>query len=53
MENLKISTAFKEMADILAIQGKDTHRIRAYRQAAEDAGDDRSGKAADCICGSI
>ncbi len=36
MTNREVAEVFAAMADILAIQGEDTHRIRAYRRAAEN-----------------
>ena len=35
MENGEVAAVFAEMADILAIQGENAHRILAYRRAAE------------------
>jgi DNA polymerase (family 10) len=35
MENRQVAEIFKVMADILAIQGENAHRILAYRRAAE------------------
>ena len=35
MENRQVAEIFKAMADILAIQGENAHRILAYRRAAE------------------
>ena len=34
MENLEISAAFKQMADLLEIQDANPFRVRAYRNAA-------------------
>ncbi len=36
MKNQKVAEIFGAMADILAIQGEDYHRIMAYRRAAEN-----------------
>jgi len=36
MENQEVAKIFAAVADILAVQGEDTHRIRAYRRAAEN-----------------
>ncbi len=35
MENRQVAEIFKVMADILAIQGENVHRILAYRRVAE------------------
>jgi DNA polymerase (family 10) len=35
MANQEVAEIFAAMADILAIQGENAHRIRAYRRAAE------------------
>ncbi len=35
LHNEDIGAAFDEMADLLAIQGENTFRIRAYRRAAQ------------------
>jgi DNA polymerase (family 10) len=36
MKNQEVAEVFATMADILAIQGEDTHRVLAYRRAAEN-----------------
>ena len=36
MRNQQVAEIFAAMADILAIQGENTHRIMAYRRAAEN-----------------
>ncbi|MBL7064660.1 MAG: hypothetical protein ISS49_10735 [Anaerolineae bacterium] len=36
MENQEVAKIFAAMADILAVQGENTHRIMAYRRAAEN-----------------
>lgn len=39
MRNEEIASAFDEMADLLEIQGANTFRVRAYRNAARTIGD--------------
>jgi len=36
MRNQQVAEIFAAMADILAIQGENYHRIMAYRRAAEN-----------------
>ena len=36
MKNQEVATIFATMADLLALQGENYHRIRAYRRAAEN-----------------
>ena len=36
MRNQKVAAIFAAMADMLAIQGENYHRILAYRRAAEN-----------------